>query len=372
MTLSKTLAPLEAVKQHLLVLKGLYNPNALIGAEGHYPRMNLLAGNVVKRSTTQVQLGLTMDQLAAQHLGQGSPLGSLVLGTEPPKPGTELGYAQLYSGHLSWSSPTTPVPKEIRPRLAFDRLFDGGAGLRRDQSLLDTLRQDASQLAKEVGAGDRHRLDAYLTSIRELEQRIQNAEAGAAKDGWRPRTTTPELERPAPGIPAHFGEHQRLMADLIVAAFRADRTRVATLMLADDLSGTNMGFIDGVKGSSHELSHHNKDPQRLAMYQLINQWHCGIYARVLAAMKEVDEGGRSLLDSSIVLFCSSLMDGNAHDGTQLPILLAGGKDLGAGGKLLDFSKHPDRRLCRLHLALLHKLGVPVQRFGDADAPLELA
>lgn len=369
--LSKTLAPLEAVKQHLLVVKGLHNPKALAGNAPHTPRMNVLAGDVVKRSTTQVQLGLTMDQLAAQHLGRDSAVGSLVLGTEPPRPGTEQGYAQLYSGHISWNSPTTPMPKEIRPRLAFDRLFDGGAGLRRDKSLLDTLRQDAQRLAGEVGATDRRRLDLYLTSIRELEQRIQHAEVGAKAGGWQPRTITPELERPTAGIPTHFGEHQQLMADLIVAAFRADRTRVATLMLVDDLSSTNMGFITDVAGANHELSHHNNDAKRLAMYQLVNQWHIGIYARVLAAMKEVDEGGSTLLDRSAVLFCSSLMDGNSHDGTQLPILLAGGKDLVPGNRLLDCSKHPDRRLCRLHLALLNRLGIPVRSFGDADAPLEL-
>lgn len=371
MKLSKTLAPLEAWKNQLLVVKGLHNPNALIGSEGHYPRMNVLAGNVVKRSTTQVQLGMTMDQVAAETLSRGCALGSLVLGTEPPRPGTELGYAQLYSGHLSWSSPTSPVPKEIRPRLAFDRLFDGGAGLRRDKSLLDTLRQDAQRLSGEVGAVDRRRLDAYLTSIRELEQRIQNAESGAKTDGWRPRTITPELERPMPGIPVHFGQHQQLMADIIVAAFRADRTRVATLMLADDLSGSNMGFIDGVQGSCHELSHHNNDPKRLAMYQLVNQWHMGIMARVAEQMQATDEGGTTLLDRTAVMFCSSLMDGNAHDGKQLPILLLGGKDLVPGGRLLDCSKHPDRRLCRLHLSLLHRLGIPLPSFGDADAPLDL-
>ena len=370
--LSKTLAPLAGVRDQLLVFKGLHNPNALIGAEGHYPRMNLLAGGVVKRTTTNVQLGQTMDQLAAQHLCRSTPLTSLVLGTEPPMPGTELGYAQTYSGHISWSTPTTPVPKEIRPRLAFDRLFDGGEGLRRDRSLLDGLRADAQRLSNGLPHADRQRVDTYLTSIRELEHRIQQTEAAAqqAADGWRPTIAAPTMPRPELGIPANIGEHQRLMMDILVLALQADRTRVATMMLTNDLSGKNFSFLDGVKGATHELSHHNNDAEKLASYQRVNQWHIEVLAGALAKMQAVDEGGSTLLDRTAVLFCSSLMDGNAHDGSQLPILVAGGKGLGLrGNRLIEAGK--DRKLCRLHMALLQRLDVPVQRFGDAESALEI-
>lgn len=374
--LSKTLAPLEKIKDQLLVFKGLANPNAYQNsADGHYPRMNVLSGERVNRSTTEIKLGTTMDQVAAQQIGQSTAMSCLVLGTEPPRQGIENGFAQLVGGHISWSSPISPVPKEIRPRLAFDRLFDGGEGLRRDRSLLDTLRSDATALASAVSAADRRRLDAYVSSIRELEQRIQRAEQGDSQPaaGWKPSSTAAGLPRPEPGIPANFGEHQQLMADLIVAAFRADRTRVATLMLTNDLCTTNMSFIPGVATANHEASHHSNDGVRLGMYQLINQWHMGVLARALEQMRAIDEGGGTLLDHSMVLYCSSLMDGNSHDGKELPILLAGGGGgtLPKGNRLLDFSKHPDRKLCRLHLALLQRMEVTIDRFGDADGPLDL-
>jgi len=373
----KTLAPLAPHAAKVNFFRGLWNPTTAEGHNGHYSKMNVLSGLVVKRTTTDVEVGTSVDQLMAQAVGRGTPLPSIVLGTEGPGYSTDSGYTSLYSAYVSWSSPTTPAPKEIVPRQAFDLLFDDGSRRRADASVLDLVADEAAGLRGRVSRRDRMKLDEYLTSVRELEQRIaQSAEASRRETdghGWQPVVTAPTFERPGPGIPPEARTHLELMCDILLLGFQMDRTRVATLMLNNDLSNMNFGFLGGIEGGQHELSHHAGDAHRLEQYQRVNQYHMELLARLLAKMDATVEGERTLLDNSMVLFCSSLMDGNAHDSKELPILLAGGGGgTIRGGRVHDLASQEDRRLCRLHLAMMQRMGMKVARFGDADTPLDLA
>ncbi len=372
--LLQSLKPLEPVKNQVMVFKGLWNPTTVAGPGGHYPKMNLLSGLKVKQTTTDVEVGLTMDQIVAARVGRETPVASLAIGTEGPKYSTDSGYTSLYSAYLSWSSPTTPAPKEIYPQQAFDQLFDDGSKRARDKSVLDLVLGDAKSLRGKLSRRDGQKLDEYLASVRDLEQRIARAEqlnaAEAETRGWRPSVTTPWLKRPASGIPAKQEEHVRLMLDIMVLAFQMDRTRVITHMLTNDLSNMNFGFI-GVKGGQHELSHHANDEERLAGYQKSNEFMVQVWSEALQKMQATQEGERTLLENSMVLLTSSLFDGNAHDSTQLPLVLAGsGGGTLRGGRAFEFDKKDEnRKLCRLHLALMERMGVKTERFGDADKPL---
>lgn len=374
MELMKTLAPLEPVKDKLLVFKGLWNPTTVAGPGGHYPKMNVLSGLTVKQTTTDVQVGTTMDQLMARELGKHTPTSSIVLGTEGPKYSTDSGFTSIYSAYISWSSPTTPAPKEIYPQQAFDQLFDDGSKRKRDKSVLDLVLSDAKSLRNKVSSRDAHKLDEYFTSLRELEQRIEKADRLSKADtnglGWQPTVKTPTFPRPAAGIPSDIREHLQLQLDILVLAFQMDRTRIATMMLNNDLSQMNFSFLGNIKGGQHELSHHANDPERLDMYQRVNEYHMLLLSQTLQKMAATNEGERSLLDNSMILFCSSLWDGNAHDSKQLPVLLAGGGGgTIKGGRMLDYSKDENRKLCRLHMALMDRMGVKMNKFGDADTAL---
>lgn len=369
----QTLKPLEPVKNKVMVFKGLWNPSTVAGPGGHYPKMNILSGLKVKQTTTDVEVGLTMDQIIANKIGQQTPVASLAIGTEGPKYSTDSGYTSLYSAYLSWSSPTTPAPKEIYPQQAFDQLFDDGSKRARDKSVLDLVMQDASSLRGKLSRRDGQKLDEYLTSVRDLEQRIERSEklstAEATTRGWQPSVKTSWLARPASGIPAQQEEHVKLMLDIMVLAFQMDRTRVVTNMLTNDLSNMNFGFL-GVKGGQHELSHHANDADRLASYQKGNEYMVKVWSEALQKMEATNEGERTLLDNSMIMLTSSLYDGNAHDSTQLPLLLAGGGGgTLRGGRYFDYSKDPNRKLCRLHLAMMERMGVKTDHFGDADNPL---
>ena len=373
---AKSLAPLAPHAAKVNVFQGLWNPNAT-NDNGHYPKMNVLSGLKVKRTTTDVEVGTSVDQLMAQAVGRATPLPSVVLGTEPPGYSTDAGYTQIYSAYVSWSSPTTPAPKEIVPRQAFDQLFDDGSRRRADASVLDLVAAEAASLRGRLGGRDRAKLDEYFTSVRELERRIERSAEESQREtgghGWRPTVTKPSLERPGPGIPTEPREHLELMCDILLLAFQMDRTRVATLMLNNDLSNMNFGFLGGIHGGQHELSHHANNADRLDQYQRVNEYHMALLARLLAKMDATSEGERTLLDNSMVLFCSSLMDGNSHDSKELPIVLAGGGGgTIQGGRVHDLRGQENRRLCRLHLALMQRMGLAVDRFGDADSPLDLS
>lgn len=373
--LAKSLRPLEALKDRLTVISGLGNETAFRTAEGHYGKMNVLSGLKVKRTTTDVEVGTSADQLAAQAIGSQTEIASLVLGTQGSGGGTEAGYATLYAGHISWSSPTTPAPKEISPRLAFDRLFSSGEHIQKNRGILDSVLEEAQSLQKQLSGHDRRKLDEYLTSVRELEQRLEVSEKLSKSDtngmGWEPSVVEPTMPRPDAALPRSPDEHMRLMFDIMVLAMQADKTRVVTYMMNNDLSSMDYGFLDGVRGHSHGLSHHGRNPEKMAMYQKMNEFNVSLWAEALNKMAATNEGERSLLDNSMVVLLSSLMDGNSHDATQLPVVVAGrGGGTIAGGRVLDFTDSENRRLCRLHLSLLDRMGVTRESFGDAGTRLD--
>ena len=372
----KTLSPLEALKPHVTVFKGLWNPTTIEGEGGHYPKMNVLCGLKVKKTTTDVEVGTTMDQLVAAHTGRHTPVPCVVLGTERPSYSTDSGFTSIYSAYISWSTPTTPAPKEIFPQQAFDQLFDDGSKRARDKSILDLVREDAQSLRPRLSRRDSQKLDEYLTSVREIEKRVELAEkisqAETGGNGWQPVVKAPTIGRPAAGIPASSEEHLRLMFDILLLAFQMDRTRVATFMMNNDLSNMRFPSLDGISAGIHELSHHAGDEVRLDQYQRVNQHQVKLWGEFLAKMHATDEGERTLLENSMILLTSSLFDGNAHDSRQLPVVLAGGGGgTIRGGRFLDLSQDPNRKLCRLHLALMDRMGVHIDRFGDAENALAI-
>ena len=376
MEFMKSLSPLEPLKKHVSVFKGLWNPTTVEGEGGHYPKMNVLCGLKVKKTTTDVEVGTTMDQLVAAQTGKFTPMPSVVLGTERPNYSTDSGFTSIYSAYISWSTPTTPAPKEIFPQQAFDQLFDDGSKRKRDKSILDLVLDDAGALKPKLSQRDKQKLDEYLTSVREIEQRVELAEkisqAETKGAGWQPTVKVPTMQRPGAGIPTSAEDHLRLMFDIMLLAFQMDRTRVATFMMNNDLSNMRFPSLDGISGGIHELSHHANDEHRLDMYQRVNQHQVKLWGEFLGKMQATNEGERTLLENSMIMLTSSLFDGNAHDSRQLPVVLAGGGGgTIQGGRLHDHSADPNRKMCRLHIALMDRMGLHVGHFGDAENALAI-
>ena len=374
--LSKTLRPLQPHADQLFVPMGLTHKRAHNG-DGHYAKTaNFLSGEtVVQTRGDDLTVGKSMDQIIASQVGDQTPLSSLVLATEATsyRVDTNVGFTTVYGGHISWSDPNTPVAKEIFPRAVFDGLFriqPGAKGTKHapqfgeDASVLDAVANDAARVRNRVSAYDRRQLEAYYESIRQLERRIDRLEKQAAAEAWEPPYLNPDaFSRPANGKPTDPGRHMRLMLDLTALAFRMNATRVSTFMFGNSVSGRNMSFLDGVEGGHHNISHHQGDASKRAMYQKINQWHIEHLAYFLDQLSRVDEGGTTLLDNTMVLFGSGISDGNAHSPHNLPILAAGG---GFKAKTGNYRGQP---LCALHLTLMQRMGLNIQRFGDADKPL---
>lgn len=376
MEFMKTLSPLEPIKKHISVFKGLWNPTTVEGEGGHYPKMNVLCGLKVKKTTTDVEVGTTMDQLVAAQTGKFTPVPCVVLGTERPSYSTDSGFTSIYSAYISWSTPTTPAPKEIFPQQAFDQLFDDGSKRKRDKSILDLVMEDAGALKPKLSQRDKQKLDEYLTSVREIEQRVELAEkisqAETRGAGWQPTVKVPTLARPGSGIPTSSEDHLRLMFDIMLLAFQMDRTRVATFMMNNDLSNMRFPSLEGISGGIHELSHHANDEHRLDMYQRVNQHQVKLWGEFLTKMQATNEGERTLLENSMVMLTSSLFDGNAHDSRQLPVVLAGnGGGTIQAGRFHDLSADPNRKMCRLHIALMDRMGLHVGHFGDAENALAI-
>ena len=279
----------------------------------------------------------------------------------------------VYGSSLSWASPSKPATKEIYPSRAFDRLVGDGNGRKLDRSILDEVRQDSQNLKPKISRHDRVKLEEYLESIRDIEKRIERASKDERIEGWRPTLTQPDMPRPNNELPQNVPDHMKLMLDLTVLAFQMDKTRVATLMLNNDLSQMNFKFLEGVQGALHlDLTHNGRAPDKEAMYLKTNQFHMAQFAYLTQRMKEIHEGETSLLDNSILMMASSLFDGDLHGANQLPILLTG---KGGGslktGRVLDYLKAGDdhRKVCSLHLSLMDRMGVTLDHFGDATTRL---
>ena len=368
------LQPLLPYRDDLCVLEGLFNAQSVANPSAHLGRMpNLLSGAWVSLDQNDLRVGRTMDQVLAQRIGKHTALPSLVLGIEPTELRLEDGLSMLYGSCISWSSPTRPTTKEIYPSRAFDAIVGNRRQAGLDRTILDQVLADAKSLRPQLAVRDRVKLDEYLESIRDIERRIDRAGNEERLEGWRPTLAKADMPRPADEIPQNVPDHMRLILDLIVLAFRMDRTRIATCMLNNDLSQMNFGFLEGVQGSLHlDLTHNGRDPVREAMYLKTNQFHVAQFAYLLRRLKEIDEGDQTLLDSSLLLFCSNLFDGDKHQADRMPMVLAGG---GGGsvtpGRLLDYRDRPekDRRACSLYLSLMDRMGVTLPQFGDSDRRL---
>jgi len=373
-TLSPTLQPLEDLRSELLVLTNLWNRGS-VGGDGHYVKISgfLTSTTVTKTLGVDVSCnGVSVDQLAARHAAPHTPFPSLELGTSPVTTGVDrnVGYTRVYGSHIAWGGPTQPLAKEINPRGAFERLLRAtrpfAASATDDKLLLDRVLEDARRLRTELGTADRQRIDEYLSVVRSLEDRIQRTQR-PGRTNWKPRVPIdPAIEPPAD--PRNFAEHVRLMMDIIALAFQSDSTRVATFMFNNEVSNQNFSFLDGVKDGHHSLSHHQKDPEKLRQYQIINRWHVEQYAYLLRRLRYMREGDSNVLDQSMILFGSGIRDGDRHDPHNLPLLLAGR----AGGRL-DTGQHlsfsPDTPLANLYVSMLDAFGSPVERFADSTGPL---
>lgn len=363
MELGKVLAPLTDFREKMLFIRGLYNAEALKGNIHSSMTGNLLSGAPLA-SGGEIKSGTSVDQLLAQRYGRGTKVPSLVLGCEQSNPSVHKNYSMLYSSHISWSSPTTPTPLELYPALAFDQLFKDSAS-KGDQSVLDAVLADAKDVRRGISTRDQQKLDEYLDSVREVEQRIENAGKRGELQGWRPTLAKPNIPRPAEGIPQDIGEHMKLMCDIMVLAFQTDTTRLCTLKLNNDHSSLRFPNL-GVDYMIHHLLSHSDTADWLKVNQFFVQ-QLGYIARKLDA---IQEGPRTALDNSMLVFCSSMLTGN-HIANQLPVVvLGGGGGRIKGGRVLDYLDKPDRQMCRLHLSLMDKMGVRPATFGDAKAPLQ--
>ncbi|MDB6028622.1 MAG: hypothetical protein JWM68_4845 [Verrucomicrobiales bacterium] len=368
--LSPILSSLEPVKEHVTAITNLELRNAYPGSHATSNAAFLSAAKAKLTESADYYLGTTVDQIAAKQIGQETQLPSLEMSMDLLQTVglCDNGYACVYQNNLSWSSPTTPLPAEAHPRLVFESLFgEGGstaerrAALRKKASLLDFFNKDFARLKKELGSGDRARVSHYLETVREVERRIQKAEADA-KDN-----SLPDLDRPV-GVPAAYADHARLMFDLQVLALQGDVTRVITFQLARETSNRTYPEI-GVSDPHHPLSHHGNDPEKIARMAKINQFHVSLFAEFLKKLKATPEGNGTLLDHSLYLYGSGIGNPNIHDHTNLPILVAGGAAGGMkGNRHIKYEK--PMPLANLHLTLLDKVGVRLDSFADSNGKMD--
>jgi hypothetical protein len=367
--LSPTLSPLAPVAQHVTALSNLELKNAYPGTHATSNSAFLSCAKAKRTESSDYLLATTVDQIAAQRIGRATQLPSLEMSMDlmATVGQCDNGYACVYQNNLSWSSPTTPLPAEAHPRIVFETLFgEGGTpadrrlALRKRASLLDSVREEITRLQKTLGPSDRAKVGEYLQSVREVEQRIQKAEANAEDN------PLPDLDRPT-GVPAAYAEHAGLMFDLQLLAFQGDITRVITFQLARETSNRTYPEI-GVPEPHHPLTHHGNDPGKIAKVAKINRFHVSLFAKFLEKMQATVEGNGSLLDHSLYLYGSGMGNPNVHDHQNLPILVAGG----AAGKMrsgrhIQFERPTP--LASLHLTLLDKVGVPLDHFADSQGPV---
>lgn len=373
MELGPGVMPMMPHREDMVFVQGLYSQSALSSTSPHLGRMNLLSGAPVSLDPAVIRVGTTMDQILSSQIGGRTAVPSLVLGVEPNELRLEDGVSMIYGSSLSWVSPTKPATKEVYPSRTFDRLVGDGTGRKLDRSILDEVRQDSQSLRPKISRHDNEKLEEYLESIRDIEKRIERAAKDERLEGWRPTLAQPNMPRPKNELPQSVPDHMRLMLDLMVLAFQMDKTRIATLMLNNDLSQMNFKFVEGVQGALHlDLTHNGKAAEKEAMYLKTNQFHIAQFAYLTQRMKEINEGEGTLLDNSILMGASSLFDGDAHSAEQLPVLLTGkGGGTIKTGRVLNYLDRPDeqRKVCSLHLSLMDRMGLKMDRFGDASERL---
>ncbi len=369
MELGRTLEQLDPFKKKLNFITGLFNRNA--NGVGIHPGQtgNILSGAALQKGAV-LKGGVSLDQVLASRLGEDSPQPSLVLGCEQPITGYhETNFSMAYSSHISWHDANSPVPMEVYPSLAFDSLFDNH-GSRRMQSILDRVREHASHIRRQISAADQAKLDEYLTSVREIEKRIERTREDKSKaDENAARRGQPVelMKRPDNGLPEDLREHMRLMGDIIATAFQTDKTRVATLLLCRDLSGLFYPFLD-VRKAHHPASHDDLSDD----YERVSRYYVSQLAYLALRLDSMPEGQGTVLDNSCLMFISNMWSGSRHDSSKVPLLLLGG--LGGTletGRVLDYLDKGDdnRKLCSLYLSLMDRMGVELAQFGDTETRL---
>jgi hypothetical protein len=372
-----TMSPLEPFRENMLVLSNLMqNSGRSLGdGAGDHARAGaswLTGVHPKKTEGSGIHSGISADQIAAKEFSKSTQLASLEIGLEEPNlaGGCDSGYSCAYTNTISWRTAITPNPMEVNPRTVFERLFGDGettdptARLKRikeDRSILDFIRADVNRLEPGLGARDKSKLDEYLDSIRDIERRIQKAEQQSAS------MKLPVMDRPS-GIPDEFEAHSKLMSDLMVIAFQTDMTRVVSFMMAREGSNRSYRSI-GISDGHHSVTHHQNDPEKIAKTMKIDQLHVQMLAYLLDRLKNTPDGDGSLLDHSMILFGSSISDGNAHTHHDLPLVLAGGGNGKVkGGRHIRYA--PETPMNNLLLSMLDKSGVPCESLGDATGKLE--
>jgi hypothetical protein len=370
MKLSKTLQPLEPIKHKVNVIHGLFHERAM--GHGIHPAQTgcLLSGAVVQKGAI-VKAGITIDQVLANKSGQETAQPSLVLACEQEMTGFhETNYSLAYSSHLSWQSPESPVPNELYPSLAWDSLFENRGNLRH-LSILDRAKDEAASLGKSISSSDKAKLDEYLTSLREVEKRLEATRQTKDKaDDLAKQRNQPlfTMDRPRNGLPEDLREHTRLMCDIIAIAFQTDKTRIATLLLARDLGALYYPFLN-VSDGHHTASHANNNDA----YERIAHFHLSQLAYLAQRLDNMAEGDGTVLDQSCLMWLSNLWIGRKHDNSRLPLVLAGG--LGGTletGRTLNYveSGNDNRRMSSLFLSLMDRMGVTLDQFGDGVTRLQ--
>jgi hypothetical protein len=371
------LEPLEGLKDDLIVLTGLSQRMGFALGDGGGDHARALATfltgcHPLKTDGANIRAGVSVDQVAAEKLGRNTRFASLELGCDrgAQSGSCDTGYSCAYSSNISWRTETTPMAKEVNPRLVFDRLFasqaageSAAAKAKRQlykKSILDFVVEDASTLKGRLGSTDQRKVEEYLTAVREIELRVDRAADQTVGD-------LPNFARPS-GIPKDYQEHIRLMCDLMVLAFQGDVTRVSTFMFANEGSNRSYAFIDVPEGH-HDLSHHGGDPKKHEKIARINRFHVSQYAYFLEKLRSIQEGDGTLLEHAMIVYGSGISDGNRHNHNDLPVLLAG-----KGGGSIRSGRHvvykKDTPLNNLYLAMLDRIGAPIDRLGDSTGPLE--
>lgn len=372
--LPRSLEPIADIREDVTVLSNLWNEQAKDG-DGHYVKEAsiLTCSRIKKTQGADLRNGVSFDQVAAKARGHLTPLPSLELGVTPVAVGNDavVGYTRVYGSHISWSTPTTPLARELNPKAAYERLFrasngSGASEAKLDSLLLDRILKDAKRLRGKLGAEDKSRLDEYLSSVRSLEARVERS-SRTGKTNWKPLSRLDHEQTP-PDRPAGHLEHVRLMLDMIAVAFQSDTTRIATFMFGNAVSNVSFRFLDGVSSGHHEVSHHGGTEEKLNQYKIINRWHVEQFAYLLKRLADMPEGESTVLRNSMVLFASALADGQKHDPHKLPILVGG-----RGGGRIDSGQHlvypEDHPLADLYMSMLDAFGTRVERFADSTGRL---
>jgi hypothetical protein len=366
--LSRCLEPLAPYKSQLNVINGLFNKNAT--GVGIHPGQtgNILSGAALKKGA-ELRGGISVDQAMANIIGQEDVVPSLVLGCEQPTTGYhETNFSMAYSSHISWQNATSPVPMEVYPSLAFDSLFEN-RGSQRNKSILDRILEDAKQLERETSVSDQQKLDEYLTSIREIEKRMERQRRSVvqASDQVKQGKDLLAMKRPDNGLPEDIREHMKLMCDIIAMAFQTHRTRIATLLLCRDISGLFYPFLN-VSKPHHLASHDDLSDE----WERVTTYYCSQFAYLAERLSAMQEGAKTVLDHSCLMFVNNMWSGSKHESTRLPLLTLGG----LGGKLetgrvIDYGERPEseRKLCSFYLSIMNRMGVKASEFGDANQPL---